>query len=76
LNQGIEPRKRRKEKEEGKDFYRIERSYGSFQRVLSLPEDTDPDHIAAVFKKGVMKITIPRKEAPKPETRRITVKAE
>jgi len=47
--------------EKNKHYYRIERSYGSFQRVLSLPQDADQDKINARFKKGVLTITIPRK---------------
>jgi len=39
----------------------MERSYGSFQRVLSLPDDADQEKINAVFKNGVMTITLPRK---------------
>jgi len=47
--------------EKNKHYYRVERSYGSFQRVLSLPQDADQDKINARFKKGVLTITIPRK---------------
>lgn len=47
--------------EKKKHYYRVERSYGSFQRVLSLPQDADQDKINAQFKKGVLTITIPRK---------------
>lgn len=47
------------------EFYRIERRYGAFQRVLSLPEDTDCDNIDAQFSNGVLTITLPRKALPK-----------
>ena len=53
--------KRQEKDEKESDFYRMERSYGSFQRVLSLPEDADQEKINAVFKNGVMTITLPRK---------------
>jgi HSP20 family protein len=46
----------------------VERSYGAFQRLLSLPEDADRDKIDAAFKGGVMKITIPRRTAPEKES--------
>jgi len=53
----------KKQETEKKDrrYYRIERSYGSFQRILSLPQDADQDKIEAQFKKGVLTISIPRK---------------
>lgn len=65
--------KRREKEEKDKGFYRMERSYGSFQRVLSLPEDADRDGVKAVFKNGVMTVTIPRKSPPKSEVKRIEV---
>jgi HSP20 family protein len=66
--------KRQEKEEKEKDFYRMERSYGSFQRVLSLPEDADQANIRAVFKNGVMTITLPRKPLPQSEVRQIEVK--
>jgi HSP20 family protein len=65
------------EKEEKDDNYHcVERSYGSFRRVLSLPEDINPDAIEAKFKNGVLTITVPRKQMAKPkdETRMIEIK--
>ena len=57
----IRGEKRQEKEEKAKDYYRIERSYGSFQRVLSLPEDVDQDTIKATFKNGVLTVTMPRK---------------
>ena len=56
----IRGEKRQEKEEKDKDYYRIERSYGSFQRVLSLPDDVDQDHITASFKNGVLTVTMPR----------------
>jgi HSP20 family protein len=72
----IRGEKKRDHEEKDKDYYRIERSYGSFQRVLSLPDDADQDGIKAKFKKGVLNITVPRRELPKPNVKRIEVKTE
>jgi len=52
----------------------MERSYGSFQRVLSLPEDADQDKINATFKKGVLTVTMPRKALPQSDVKQIEVK--
>ena len=55
---------------EKKGYYRMERSYGSFRRVLSLPEDVETDKITATHKDGVLSIEIPRKEPEKPAARK------
>lgn len=47
------------DKDEKKGYYRMERSYGSFRRVLSLPEDVETDKITATHKDGVLSIEIP-----------------
>ncbi len=70
----ISGEKRQEKEEKEKDFYRLERSYGSFQRILSLPEDADQDNVNAVFRNGVMTITIPRKSAPEAQARQIEIK--
>lgn len=71
----ISGEKKHEKEEKDKNYYRMERSYGSFQRVLSLPEDADQDGIKATFKNGVLTVTLPRKTLPKTETRRIEVKS-
>src|SRR4029453_2658793 len=49
-----------------KGWYRIERSFGSFNRSLTLPDGVDPDRIAASFSHGVLEVRIPKPEAGKP----------
>jgi len=46
------------------DFYRSERSYGTFQRSIALPEGVTPDDAQASFSDGVLEITVktPRTE--------------
>ncbi|MFH7320003.1 Hsp20/alpha crystallin family protein [Desulfurivibrio sp. D14AmB] len=68
--------KKQEKEEKEKDFYRMERSYGSFRRVLCLPEDVDRDGIKAAFKKGILTITMPRRAPAKKAARRIEVKSE
>src|SRR5690606_24650924 len=61
-----EKKSEREEKEE--NYYLAERSYGKFERSLSLPETIDENKIEAKFDKGVLKITAPKKpEAIKAE---------
>jgi HSP20 family molecular chaperone IbpA len=60
--------KREDVKAENRDeFYRSERSYGSFYRAIPLPEGVESDNCEATFKDGVLEITLP---APKIEERR------
>jgi len=72
----IKGEKKQEKEEKDKNYYRIERSYGSFQRVLSLPEDVDQESIKANFKNGVLSITMPRKVLPKGEVKQIQVTAD
>jgi len=69
----IRGEKRKEEKAEGKDYYRVERSYGSFQRVLNIPEDADVDGIKAAYRNGVITVTLPRKAQAAAESRRIAL---
>ncbi len=59
---------RSSEREENRDeFYRSERSYGSFYRAIPLPEGIESDNCEATFKDGVLEVTLP---APKLAERR------
>lgn len=53
-------------------WHRQEREYGSFQRVLELPQAVDAERVTAAFEQGVLSITLPKREEVKP--RRIQVK--
>jgi HSP20 family protein len=70
----IKGEKKQQKEEKEKNYYRMERSYGSFQRMLSLPEDADQEKISGVYKNGIIEITIPRKAAPKTEAKQIQIK--
>jgi HSP20 family protein len=55
--------KREEEKEEkGKTFHRVERSYGSFSRSVTLPCAIQENEVAAEYRDGVLKITLPKTE--------------
>jgi len=51
-------RKTQKEDQKRK-FHRIERSFGTFRRSFTLPEDTDSTKITAEFRDGVLKVHLP-----------------
>ncbi|MDY6856031.1 MAG: Hsp20/alpha crystallin family protein [Thermodesulfobacteriota bacterium] len=71
----IRGEKMQEKEEKDKSYYRMERSYGSFQRVLSLPHDANQDGINATFKNGILSVAIPRKVLPKADVRQIEVKS-
>lgn len=70
----IRGKKEQKKEEKSGDYYCVERSYGSFQRQLSLPEDADTDAIQASCKKGVLTLEIPRRAAKGLPSKQIEVK--
>jgi len=55
----IQGERKQERKEEHEGVYRSERSYGSFCRVIPLPEGAITDQAKANFKDGVLEITMP-----------------
>jgi len=70
----IRGEKKQEKEEKEKDYYRMERSYGSFQRVLALPDDANQEEIKATFKNGVLTITMPRKSIAHTDVKQIEIK--
>ena len=61
-------------KREDENWVVRERSYGSFQRQMVLPEGVDPNSIHATFDNGVLDVEIPKAlEATKPRTTKIQI---
>ena len=59
---------RKFEKEEkGKKYHRVERSYGSFVRNFSLPDDASPAKVSAEFKDGVLTVHLAKTQKAKPQ---------
>ena len=63
------------DEKKNKEYHRVESQYGSFQRSITLPDNTrtDPDAVSATYKHGILEITLPKVE-PTP-TAKIPVKA-
>ena len=68
----ISGKKESEKVEEDSQYYRRERSYGSFQRSVALPSEINEEKIDAVFKKGILKITIPKTGSA--QTKKISIK--
>jgi len=57
---------RKIESNENVEYYRRERYDGDFRRVITLPDDVDPERVEARYRDGVLQITIQRREAARP----------
>lgn len=69
----IKAEKRQEENKAGKGYYRIERRYGAFQRLLTLPEDANVEAIKAKSQNGVVTIRIPRRPSVEASTKKIPI---
>jgi HSP20 family protein len=56
---------------EGVSVHRRERTFGEFDRTLSLPVQLDPDRIRAEYRDGVLALRLPRSERDKPRSIKI-----
>jgi HSP20 family protein len=56
-----------------KNYHRIERTYGSFQRSINLPTGVQADKAKAAYKDGILTITVPKVEEAKPKQIKIDV---
>ncbi len=54
----IKGEKKHEEEQNKNDMYRLERTYGSFCRTIPFPQKINPDTVKAMFKNGVLKITL------------------
>ncbi|MDR4503308.1 MAG: Hsp20/alpha crystallin family protein [Candidatus Scalindua sp.] len=72
----IKGEKKEEKEEKDKEYYHVERSYGSFYRSLQIPCEVDHDKVKAEFKKGVLKIYLPKSEKARENVRKIEVKGE
>lgn len=69
----ISGEKRAEKEERGKRYYRVERSYGSFNRSIPLPAEVEENKIEATFKHGVLKVKLPKTKSAQEESKRIAI---
>jgi len=76
LNNVLTIRGERKEerKESGRDYHRLERVCGSFQRSFTLPSTVDESKITADYKDGVLTVRLPKSETAKAREIEVKVK--
>ena len=69
----ISGEKKQESEEKERNYYRVERSYGSFRRSIALPSAADVDSIKASSKDGILSIVIPKSDERK--NRKIEIEA-
>jgi HSP20 family protein len=69
-----EKRTERDEQDKDKNWYVVERGYGSFSRTIPLPFDPDPAKVEAKFDKGVLHIRLPKPAEVAQKQQKIEIK--
>ncbi len=70
----IEGEKKYEKKEEKEKVHLLESSYGSFRRVIALPQEIDFGKIDATFKNGVLTVVLPKTQQAQQNAKKIEVK--
>jgi HSP20 family protein len=58
----VKGEKKQETEDKGETCHRIERRYGSFLRSFRIPDKVKTDKIDAIFKNGVLRLTLPKSE--------------
>jgi len=70
----IKGEKKHEKEEKGESYYLAERSFGSFERAIRLPDTVDDAKVKAKFDKGVLKVTAAKKPEAVRAERKIEIK--
>jgi len=69
----IKGKRESKKEQKDRNYYCLERSFGSFERSMALPSDANEDALNASFADGIITIKIPKKELSNKEVKKIEV---
>lgn len=72
----IKGKKEAEKEEKTAAYHRLERSYGSFERVLTLPAEILRDKIEASYKDGVLRVSMAKTAKSADNVKKIEVKAQ
>jgi len=72
----IKGEKKEQHEDKGSNYYRMERSYGTFHRTIPLPQEVDHDNVSATFKNGVLAVTLPKLPEIKSGSKKIQIQTE
>ncbi len=71
----IKGQKQDEREEERGDYYHSERQFGAFERTVPLPSDVNADKAKAFFKKGILKIILPKTEEARAHRKTIPIES-
>ena len=66
--------RKQEQEEKGKNLRRTERYYGTMERKLALPSSVEEGKVEALYKDGVLHVTLPKKASAKPQAVTVRVK--
>jgi HSP20 family protein len=66
-NLWITGEKKEEKEEKGKTFHRLERRHGTFRRVVPLPTTVNAEKVEAIYRDGVLKVALEKKEEVRPK---------
>jgi HSP20 family protein len=69
----IKGEKKKEEEVKEENYYRSERSYGTFLRTVELPKDVRADKVKASFKNGILEVRMPKTEEAKAKEVKVKV---
>jgi HSP20 family protein len=69
----ISGERKKEEVQKGDTWHRVERAQGTFLRRFRLPENTKAEEVKAQVQDGVLTVTIPKVQKPKPQVRQIDI---
>ena len=70
----IKGEKKEEKEDKDKNYYYMERSYGSFSRVIPLEAEIEADKAEASFKNGILNIKIPKNQTAKAKGTKVPIK--
>lgn len=70
----IKGEKKQEAETKEKSFLRVERTYGTFTRSVTLPDDIDPEKIQATCENGVLTVSVGKSERARPRSITVQVK--
>lgn len=63
----ISGERKREEEKEGAKYLRMERRVGKFMRRYALPENANTEAVSAVYKEGILTVTVQKLPPPEPK---------
>jgi HSP20 family protein len=70
----LQGEKKESKEDKSKGYVKKEIFYGSFQKMIQLPQNAEIDKLTTEYKNGILTVTVPKKELKKPKAKIIPIK--